>query len=53
MSARHAMAWYEFDGDYYLIWILRKLGLVRKVRVARLKRKSTGSEMNEAVIETA
>lgn len=53
MSARHAMAWYEFDGDYYLIWILRKLGLVKNVRVARLQKKSTGSEANKAVIEVA
>src|SRR5262249_9540905 len=26
-SARHGMAWYEFDLTWYIIWTLEKLGL--------------------------
>ena len=27
ISARHGLAWYEFDINYYGIWLLEKLGL--------------------------
>ena len=33
VSARHGLAWYEFDPNYYAIWLLEKLGLARKVYV--------------------
>lgn len=33
-SARHGMAWYEFDPNWYGILILRMLGLARNVKVA-------------------
>jgi stearoyl-CoA desaturase (delta-9 desaturase) len=35
VSARHGLAWYEVDFNYWGIWILSKLGLARKVRVAK------------------
>jgi stearoyl-CoA desaturase (delta-9 desaturase) len=34
VSARHGLAWYEFDPNYYGIWLLSKLGLAHKVQVA-------------------
>jgi fatty-acid desaturase len=33
VSARHGLAWYEFDPNYYAIWLLEKVGLARKVYV--------------------
>lgn len=36
VSARHGLAWYEFDPNYYGIWLLEKLGLATKVHVAKL-----------------
>ncbi len=35
VSARHGLAWYEFDPNYYGIWLLAKLGLATKVQTAR------------------
>ena len=35
VSARHGLAWYEFDVNYYGIWLLEKLGLARQVKVAQ------------------
>jgi stearoyl-CoA desaturase (delta-9 desaturase) len=34
VSARHGLAWYEFDPNYYGIWLLSKLGLATKVQTA-------------------
>ena len=34
VSARHGLAWYEFDANYYGIWLLAKLGLATKVQTA-------------------
>jgi len=31
VSARHGMAWYEIDMNWYGIWTLKKLGLARHV----------------------
>ena len=36
VSARHGLAWYEFDPNYYGIWLLKKLGLAKQVKVASL-----------------
>jgi fatty-acid desaturase len=36
VSARHGLAWYEFDPNYYAIWAMEKLGLARKVYVKEL-----------------
>jgi stearoyl-CoA desaturase (delta-9 desaturase) len=35
VSARHGLAWYEFDPNYYGIWLLQKLGLAKNVNVAK------------------
>ena len=35
-SARHGLAWYEIDFNWYAIWILNKLGLARKIRLAKI-----------------
>ncbi len=34
VSARHGLKWYEFDPNYYGIWLLKKLGLARDVKIA-------------------
>jgi fatty-acid desaturase len=31
VSARHGLAWYEFDLNYYCIWLLGKLGLAKQI----------------------
>jgi stearoyl-CoA desaturase (delta-9 desaturase) len=33
-SARHGLDWYEIDVNWYLIWTMKKLGLIREVRLA-------------------
>ena len=35
VSARHGLAWYEFDINYYCIWMLSKVGLAKKVQIAK------------------
>lgn len=35
VSARHGLAWYELDVNYYGIWVLEKLGLAKKVQIAK------------------
>jgi stearoyl-CoA desaturase (delta-9 desaturase) len=35
VSARHGLAWYELDLNYYGIWVMSKLGLARKVQIAK------------------
>jgi len=35
VSARHGLAWYELDPNFWCIWLLSKLGLARKIQVAR------------------
>jgi fatty-acid desaturase len=35
VSARHGLTWYEFDINYYGIWVMEKLGLAQKVQVAK------------------
>jgi len=35
-SARHGLAWYEFDPSWILLVVLRRFGIARNVRVAKL-----------------
>ena len=35
VSARHGLAWYEFDVNYYGIWLMEKAGLAKKVQIAK------------------
>ena len=34
VSAKHGLRWYEFDPNYYGIWILKTLGLAKQVKIA-------------------
>jgi stearoyl-CoA desaturase (delta-9 desaturase) len=38
VSARHGLRWYEIDPNFYGIWILSKLGLARKIKIAKFDR---------------
>jgi stearoyl-CoA desaturase (delta-9 desaturase) len=31
VSARHGLAWYEFDVNYYGIWVMGQLGLAKRI----------------------
>ena len=44
VSARHGLAWYEVDLNWYGIWVLQKLGLAKKVYTIALPAKSRGNE---------
>ena len=35
VSARHGLAWYEIDPNFWGIWLLAKLGLARKIQVTK------------------
>jgi len=35
VSARHGLAWYELDINYYFIWLLGKAGLAKQISVAQ------------------
>ena len=35
VSARHGLKWYEIDPNFYGIWLLARLGLARKIQVAK------------------
>jgi fatty-acid desaturase len=35
VSARHGLAWYEFDLNYCGIWLLKKLGLAKQIKIAQ------------------
>jgi fatty-acid desaturase len=38
VSARHGLAWYEIDPNFWGIWLLAKIGLAKKIRVAQYDR---------------
>jgi stearoyl-CoA desaturase (delta-9 desaturase) len=44
VSARHGLAWYEIDLNWYGIWTLKKLGLAKKVYTVALPAKPHGNE---------
>jgi fatty-acid desaturase len=35
VSARHGLRWYEIDPNFYGIWLLSKIGLAKKIRLAK------------------
>ncbi len=39
VSSRHGLTWFEFDPNYYGIWILEKLGIATDVQVAKFTRR--------------
>ncbi len=42
VSARHGLAWYELDPNYYGIWLLKVVGLARRVKIAKFARRDPG-----------
>jgi stearoyl-CoA desaturase (delta-9 desaturase) len=40
VSSRHGLAWYEFDPNYYGIWVLKKLGIAKNVQIAKFIKRS-------------
>jgi stearoyl-CoA desaturase (delta-9 desaturase) len=48
VSARHGLAWYEIDVNYYGIFLLQKLGLARHVKTANLKPAAEARAMPES-----
>jgi stearoyl-CoA desaturase (delta-9 desaturase) len=53
VSARHGLAWYEFDPNYYGIWLLKKLGLAKHVRIAKFTRRSPGQTARTTHMSTS
>nr|WP_241655063.1 fatty acid desaturase [Granulicella sibirica] len=41
VSARHGMAWYEFDPNYYGIWLLGKMGIATHINALTLGQATT------------
>ncbi len=54
VSARHGLRWYEIDPNFYGIWILSKLGLAKKIQVAKYDRDDPkpGGDVEAASRET-
>jgi stearoyl-CoA desaturase (delta-9 desaturase) len=40
VSAKHGLAWYEIDPNWYGIWLLKKIGLAKQVLVAEFDREN-------------
>jgi stearoyl-CoA desaturase (delta-9 desaturase) len=40
VSARHGLVWYEFDLNYYGIWIMGRLGLAKGINTPHWKKAS-------------
>jgi fatty-acid desaturase len=38
VSARHGLTWYEIDPNFWGIWLLARLGLAKKIQVAKYDR---------------
>lgn len=43
-AARHGLAWYEIDVNWYGIWVLKKLGLAKNIRLINFPKKSSQTE---------
>lgn len=52
-AARHGLTWYEIDVNWYGIWALKKLGLVKNIRLISLPGKSAGPDRKEQVRKAA
>ena len=46
-SARHGLRWYEVDVNWYGIWTLEKLGLAKKILLAKVNTKMPEDELKE------
>jgi sn-1 stearoyl-lipid 9-desaturase len=47
-SARHGLKWYEIDFNWYGIWVMKTLGIARKVRVADLRAEEIPAKATES-----
>jgi fatty-acid desaturase len=47
VSARHGLAWYEIDFNWYVIWTLEKIGIAKKVYTTKI---SEIKRANQAVV---
>jgi fatty-acid desaturase len=45
VSARHGLAWYEIDFNWYAIWIMNKIGMARQIYRAKLPSKNHDNEV--------
>jgi fatty-acid desaturase len=52
-AARHGLAWYEIDINWYGIWVLKKLGLAQNIRLTEWPKKTAGSAGVEAIKKAA
>ena len=52
-SARHGLAWYEFDPNWYGIRVLQFLGLAKAIRVAELPKKRATARHEERLADAA
>ncbi len=51
VSARHGIAWYEVDLNWYAIWTLQKLGIARKVYRVKLSSLRKKTEIGVSTAE--
>jgi stearoyl-CoA desaturase (delta-9 desaturase) len=47
-AARHGLTWYEVDVNWYGIWLLKKLGLARNIRLSTLPKNDQADSLREA-----
>jgi sn-1 stearoyl-lipid 9-desaturase len=52
-AARHGLAWYEIDINWYGIWVLNKLGLAKNVRLVEWPKKTARRSERDDVIKEA
>ena len=52
-SARHGLAWYEFDLNWYGIKLLERFGLAHSIRVARWSHSTKATTEDEDVLQEA
>jgi fatty-acid desaturase len=53
VSARHGLAWYEFDPNYYGIWLLEELGLAKHIRIAKFTQRDPGQTVSTTHMTTS
>ena len=53
VSARHGLVWYEFDPNYYGIWLLAKLGLAKHIQIAEFARRDPGQTVSTTHMTTS
>jgi len=53
VSARHGLAWYEFDPNYYGIWLLEKMKIAKNIRIAKFTRRDPDSTASRTHMTTS